>query len=154
MSSEKVSGSDPVLDRSHKLHPEAQRRIQAEHENLGRLVNRLDAARDIETIVPILQELHVALVDHFATEEADDGLHQAIGHTAPEKERALDELFAEHREFLVRLERLRRRADGIRQSLADMVDQGRRLAADLKAHEVRETELFLDAVYSEHGGGD
>jgi hypothetical protein len=154
MDSEKPSGRTPVGEAARRLHPEAQRRIQREHENLGRLVARLESSHHLAITLSVLEELQTALVDHFTTEEADDGLHQAIGKTAPERERALEELFAEHRSFLIRLARLRRKAEACRDDLASTLEDGRRLASDLKIHEGKETELFLDAVYSEHGGGD
>ena len=154
MTTQSRSVPSPGRASGREIHPEARRRIEAEHEHLKTLVSRLEGVEGLDEARTTLQELRDALVEHFATEEADDGLHQAIGTTAPEKDRAIEGLFDEHREFLIRLSRIQRKAEACHEALETLFEDGRRLAADLREHEAKETELFLDAVYTEHGGGD
>ncbi|MDX1631836.1 MAG: hemerythrin domain-containing protein [Thermoanaerobaculia bacterium] len=140
---------------SERLTPEARQRIEREHEALRVLVGRVEEAEDLQELSGLLEELETALDAHFESEEAEDGLHAAIDRTAPHKQNALEELFEEHRAFLTRVQEL---ADEARRCLEgpmkEVVHGARELARELREHEERETELFLDANYTEYGGGD
>jgi len=133
----------------------AKQRIEEEHAALRTALERLEATTDLRALVPQLQELGSMLESHFATEEADDGLHEAIGDESPALLPAVQRLFDEHREMLAQVASLTEKAWVLSQGpLAEVLTGIEDLTGKLRAHEARETELFGDAVYTDVGPQD
>lgn len=129
-------------------------RIAEQHHELRQALAVIDATEDLARLVPLLRALHGALAAHFADEEREDGLAQAVGPTAPHHLRRLDALFAEHAQLLASVDDLIQRGDAVvndvvKQIVADTRDLTRRLAR----HEAAETALLTDAVFADIGGG-
>jgi hypothetical protein len=101
-----------------------------------------------------LAQLQELLRDHFATEEAQDGLHAATDRAAPHLLPAVHELFEEHRVFLEDVERLLGEARSLSAANTELLQGVRDLAQRLHAHEVQENQIFLEAVYTDLGAGD
>ena len=128
--------------------------IAEQHHELRQALAVIDATEDLAHLVPLLRALRGELAAHFADEEGEDGLAQAVGPTAPHHLRRLDSLFAEHAQLLASLDDLIQRGDAVvngavRQVVADARDLTRRLAR----HEAAETALLTDAVFADIGGG-
>lgn len=128
--------------------------IAEEHRALGVALKSLEAAADPAAILPQLEELRGLLERHFAGEEASDGLPKAVGTNAPHLLAALEGIFDEHREFLKDLDVLTAetraciaRGAELKSSVVEFVDR-------MREHEVRETQLIGDAVYTDVGSGE
>lgn len=133
----------------------AKHRIEEEHAALRSTLARIERTTDLRALVPQLQELGAALESHFATEEADDGLHEAIGSESPSYLPAVQLLFDEHREMLAQVASLTEKAWVLSEGpLAEVLAGVEALVGRLRAHEARENELFGDAVYTDLGPQD
>jgi hypothetical protein len=134
--------------------PGGARQIAEQHHELRQALAVIDATDDLIRLVSLLRTLRSDLAAHFADEEREDGLAQAVAPTAPHHLRRLDALFAEHAQLLASLDDLIQRGEaaasgGGKQIVADARDLSRRLAR----HEAAETALLTDAVFADIGGG-
>lgn len=128
-------------------------RIAEEHLQLRSALARIEALEEPDALLRELRALRPRLAEHFAGEEAADGLHRAIDASAPHRIAVVRELFAEHRECLEALDRL---IEATSELLAGPVAAVRRevseLCARLHRHEAAESELLSDVLYEELGG--
>jgi len=134
--------------------PSGARQIAEQHHELRQALAVIDATNDLVRLVPLLRTLRSELAAHFADEEREDGLAQAVAPTAPHHLRRLAVLFAEHAQLLASLDDVIQRGDAVvhgvvTQIVADARDLSRRLAR----HEAAETALLTDAVFADIGGG-
>ncbi len=130
---------------------EARDRIDAEHRMLAGLLETMEQAADCETLLPVAEKLQTVLEQHFASEEAEDGLHSAVRDIAPHHIPHVDAVLNEHTR--------------LRDLVAELVDTARRdiwpeaqqraaeLATELREHEGRENDLFIDSVMTDIGRG-
>lgn len=129
-------------------------RIAEEHRALGATVRRLETTGDLQLLLPLLGELRAQLEAHFASEEGEGGLEEAIGTDAPHLLSSLQQIFTDHRAFLAHLDDLSAKTrvclDG---PVAEILGGAARLARDLRAHEERETELLSESLYTDFGRG-
>lgn len=134
---------------------DARQRIAEEHRHLSELLDQIEDISAPAGLAAALERLRGLLVAHFEGEEADDGLHDAIGCSTPHLLPAVQHLFDEHREFLSDLDALTARA---RELAAGPVEELRTrvagLASRLRAHEAEENELFGESVYTDVGSQD
>ncbi len=128
--------------------------IAEEHRDLGVALQGLEAAADPAAILPQLEDLRSLLERHFAGEEASDGLPETVGNNAPHLLAALEGIFDEHREFIKDLDVLSAetraciaRVAELKSSVVEFVDR-------MREHEVRETQLIGDAVYTDVGSSE
>ncbi len=128
--------------------------IEREHREISSLLRKLEESGDPLGLAPVLAELRPLLETHFAREEADDGLHDTIGETAPNLLPSVHELFEEHGEMRTAIHSLCERSNQLAQLADEVVEGTRLLIADLRAHEAREDDLFGHAVYDVIGAGD
>jgi hemerythrin len=132
---------------------DSRERIDAEHRHLNELLGELLAARDPERIERLLVALRSLLIGHFATEEAPDGLHEIVAQNAAHRLPNVQQLFAEHRDLVHRLDALRVEAAALRDgAFRRLLDEIAGLAAALRAHEAVEDEIFAEAFYTDIGG--
>jgi hypothetical protein len=126
--------------------------IAADHHHLRTILEALMATAEVAQIVPKLEHLRVELVDHFELEEGEQGLAQAIGEAAPNTLNRLDRLFEEHRAFLSTIDGIIAQANAyLKGPEAELQSKIRSLCARLEAHEVDETELISEAVFTDLG---
>ncbi len=126
--------------------------IERDHHAIKEIVGRMESTTDLHRLLPILEELRAALVDHFAHEEAPDGLHELIASMSPETVATLQNVLCEHQDFLRRLDGLIECVQAcLAGPLADVLEGAASLAASLRDHEARETVLFTDAVFTDLG---
>jgi hypothetical protein len=133
--------------------PAARQRIDEEHRQLGDLLHALARCHDPERALERLTALASLLREHFAHEEAADGLHALVGEGAAHRLPNLQRLFEEHREVLAAVasieERLRNLVTGPWTTLRGEIHD---LDATLRRHERDEDALFSEAFYIDIGG--
>ncbi len=126
--------------------------IEHDHYAIKKILRRLETTTDLHHLVPILDELHTCLLEHFAREEAPAGLHELIASMAPDTVATLQNVLGEHQGFLERLDRLRTKAQKCLEGpIAAVLRDTGVLSESLHAHETRETRLFADAVFTDLG---
>ncbi len=129
--------------------------VLEEHRRIKQSSDRLDKTTDLRLMVPLLQELRILLDEHFEQEEAPNGFPAMIAEPAPHHARVLDELFDEHKIILNTLDGVIEKAlFCLNGPLASVRREVAALCQQLRAHEVRETELLTDTVYTDLGSGD
>jgi len=121
--------------------------IEEDHVVIRQAVVALRESTDLKEIAEVLASLQAMLPEHFASEEAPDGLGANITNQKPEFAFELGQLFQEHRTILETVARLANQAAAVLAGTS-------RLATTLEAHESRESQLFLDALYTDLGVGD
>jgi hypothetical protein len=126
--------------------------IAVDHHNLRVTIDQLLQVSELPLVIAHLRRLHTELVDHFKLEEGADGLAQAIGETAPNSLNKLSRLFEEHGEFLATIDKLIVETNACLNGPMAKIQGGiRTLCTQLEAHEVTETELISDAVFTDLG---
>ena len=134
-------------------HPAAQR-MEAEHERLAELVERLDHEPDLRELRRELAELTPLLAEHFASEEATDGVFRWVETEAPHCAHDTQTLGDEHVALLARLSRIEGRLDELLEGPVAAVERDvAAFVADLRSHEKAETELVANALWTDIGGG-
>ena len=128
--------------------------IEREHKAIAKTLRRMEETEDPMALRPFLEELRPLLETHFEREEAADGLHAAIGETAPNLLPQVDELFQEHREIASDLERLCGHSERIARLATEVREGTLELIQRLRDHEAQENDIFGHAVYDVHGAGD
>ena len=115
-----------------------------EHDEIKAFLDRVRGYDPIR-MPAALKELHTALTQHCAHEEAPEGLFDVIGERAPELRRKIQQLRAEHTSMLAELLQLSY-LRGTDERLKDDVAQFRQRLLD---HEAMERELFKQALGGE-----
>lgn len=130
-------------------------RIAQQHKELRDTLARVIETTNLERLIPLLEDLRHQLRVHFADEEGEGGLADAIGESAPRHMRAVEVLFDEHREFLQTLGGLIERCQALLLGpKAEILRDVQSLSERLHEHEARETDLLTDSVYTDVGTGD
>jgi hypothetical protein len=138
----------PAIGRASALH------IAEQHHELRQALAEINATQELGRLVPLLRALRGELAAHFADEEREDGLAQAVAPTAPHQLRRLDALFAEHAQLLKSLDDVIQRGDVVVNGVVkEIVTDTRDLTRRLARHEATETALLTDAVFADIGGG-
>jgi Hemerythrin HHE cation binding domain len=129
--------------------------ILAEHRQIRDLVKKIEDTPDLAELHSGLQQLQPLFEQHFAREEALDGLHSGMRDRAPQQSAAIDALKEDHRQLLAEVAALRARVkaclDGPIQEIETSCTS---FISRLKEHEARENEVFLDAIWTDLGTGD
>ena len=131
---------------------DARRRITDEHEVLRSSLERLRDLTDLPSVITSLQSLRPRLVEHFQSEEAEDGLHHVVSENAAHLLPSVQRVFEEHRQFLADIDRLTSDAVECWEGPVARILQGiRNLCDHLHEHEILETELLTESVYTDLG---
>ena len=122
-----------------------------EHKSILALVKRVQDTRDVPTLVPLLDDLHDLLMNHFAHEQYPGGLYDAMGATGSKKhQQQVEELLADHNYMLSTLRDVLDRAhgraadsdEGLLQDIGAVVER-------LHQHERKEHALAEELLQSE-----
>jgi len=132
--------------------PQRQAEYFEDHRALQVILARVESTRDLDLLIPLLEELHRLLQMHFAREEAADGLQGIVAETAPHQLGHLQELMDQHDGFLTMLISLKQ---DIRSCLdgptAKVFSDVQTLCDRLQTHEESETKLLTKALYTDLG---
>jgi hypothetical protein len=133
---------------------DSRKRILDDHRRIGALLSDIATATTAADTATHLQQLLPLLRRHFREEENEiDGLHTTIRMQTPQYCNELDELKKEHRDLLERTQQLldqSERGGDARQ----LRTRGAELQQRLAAHETRETEVFVDSIWTDIGAVD
>lgn len=134
--------------------PKTRQQILDDHRLIGELVGKIALATTAEDTALNLEQLVPLLHRHFREEEDEiGGLHAEIVRRTPQQHQALLDLKAEHARLLEDVQCLLAAAKSERPA-KNLVQLGERLKNQLAAHEAKETELFLDSIWTDFGEGD
>jgi uncharacterized protein (UPF0335 family) len=133
-----------------KLHPLVQQ-IHDEHEELKTLLKGLEAAEDLESLLPGLGKLRQLLEEHFEHEESPGVFDRVVREKQTHLLPRVEELVEEHREFLADLDDILARGRAGKDP-AGVRERFLRLSRRLHDHEGRENELMFDTFFTELGG--
>jgi DNA mismatch repair ATPase MutS len=140
---------------AERTEPEELSKIAQQHQELRDTLKQVAETTSLERLVSLLEKLREQLREHFADEEGEEGLEQAIGESAPRHLRALEALFDEHREFLEVVGGMIERCQALLMGpKAEILRDVQTLTERLHQHEARETDLLTDSVYTDVGTGD
>lgn len=124
-----------------------------EHKRILALVKRVQDTPDIPTLIPLLDELHDLLMNHFAHEQYPGGFYDLMGATGSgEYQRQLEELLDDHNYMLSTLRDVLERArasdagegEGLLQEVSDVI--GRLHQHERKEHALAENLLRTEAT--------
>lgn len=136
-------------------HGRARQQILHDHHEIETLVGQVAPTSTREQTLAALTGLQPILQRHFAKEEEQiDGLHNEILHRTPRHANALAGLKDEHRELLASLQQLLDKANEKSVDDASLQTLGAEFRARLAEHEARETEIFVDSIWTDLGAGD
>jgi len=120
----------------------AQRVLDQDHERLHPIGWRIQqSGSDGKALAAALEELHSALIEHFAHEESPQGLLAITGTRASADGQALAEILAEHQSVLENVQELLSQARAGVTSPASLAAQATMLTRILGDHEEREKQL-------------
>ncbi len=113
-----------------------------EHKRIFSLVARLSETGAQLDLVPLLEQLHELLVNHFSHEQFPGGLYEQLGARGAEHGDQLKVLIREHCEILSSISALveRARAAGTESEL-ELREQTARVIEKLEQHEMKEHRL-------------
>lgn len=127
--------------------------ILSDHHELGQLLQRLESTLVSGGTAALLASLQIVLERRFGREEAPDGLFEVIDTRAPRHAARVEVLRRQHREMLGELASLTERAQAavISSSFRKDVEA---FSEALRAHEREESNLLVDVLSTDLGGGD
>lgn len=118
------------------------------------MIHDIGAATDPKQVAAGVQKLQPVLQRHFAEEEQEmDGLHAVIQKRTPELLGALHDLRQEHAQLLVQVEQLLAAARRAPAGDTRLQALGQQLRDQLGRHESHETQVFMDSIWTDTGGG-
>lgn len=133
----------------------AQQKILDDHRQIGELLGKIAGTGAATEIVGSLDALLPVLIRHFQEEEDEiDGLHIDIQRRSPQQHQALLSLKGEHVQLLTAARDLLLQAKAAKGSSDKLQKLGVQLKERLATHESKETELFLDSIWTDIGEGD
>jgi hemerythrin len=134
---------------------EAKKQILDDHRQIGELTAKVAATGNAVEMATCLKQLLPLLLRHFKEEEDEiDGLHANIQKRTPQQQNALLGLKEEHKQLLDRVHLLLSIAQETKGGGPKLQLLGKQLQERLAAHEAKETELFLDSIWTDIGEGD
>lgn len=137
-----------------KPDPTSKKRILDDHKAIGALLAQCTSATEASVIHQSMTKLQALLGRHFAEEEAQlAGLDERPQPPAPRFANSVRGLIEEHRELLVSVRDLIDRAAQAQGDCASLRESSTALQARFVAHEARETEIFVESIWTDIGGG-
>jgi len=136
------------MDRSHT--EELYRAVALnndEHARLRPILASIESAQGLEALVPLLKELHQALMRHFAGEQFPDGLFDVIEQVNPEHANSLRELEGEHSFFMHKVRDLifHARTPG-ENNPEELLNGAQELVRKFRVHEERENTVVAQIL--------
>jgi iron-sulfur cluster repair protein YtfE (RIC family) len=122
---------------------------ESQHATVRGLIAATRAASTASDLRPLLTRMSSLMADHFAHEEAEDGVFAFVLETNPMAGHAIDRFVAEHRDFLARASAASAALDS---DPSGVVKAAHALCDDLAAHEELENEVLLQTHNEDIGG--
>ena len=123
------------------------RELKREHGRVMELVDRLRALESDAELPAMLDRLRTLLVVHFAREQLPDGLYDALGERARDKDEDIRVLTGDHASILSTLNTLIEDAESPDAGgAADLLGRAHRLAEQVLDHEMREHRFAAELL--------
>ena len=126
----------------HSTIEQTYKALGDEHRQIMSLVERIEQHRTLVHLVPLLEELHALLINHFAREQFPGGLYESLGAYDPTYHDELRVLVQDHCVILSSmrgvLERARVASD---EQEAQILDDVAAVISSLHEHEHKEHAL-------------
>lgn len=133
---------------------QARKQILDDHRRIGELLSRVAAAADAAESRDSMRELLPLLQRHFREEEEEiGGLHAVVRQRTPHHWNALCGLRDEHLQLLAQARDLQAQAER-NAAVEHLRELGTELKDHVAAHEAKETEIFVDSIWTDLGEGD
>ena len=118
------------------------RALAEEHQEIMNLVHRLEQHRSLVQLVPLLEELHALLINHFAHEQFPGGLYESLGAYGSAHHEDLRVLVNEHCVILSSVRGVLERARLANETqAAQILNEVAAVIASLHQHEHKEHRL-------------
>ena len=118
------------------------RALAEEHQEIMNLVHRLEQHRSLVQLVPLLEELHALLINHFAHEQFPGGLYESLGAYGSTHHEDLRVLVNEHCVILSSVRGVLERARLANETQsAQILNEVAAVIASLHQHEHKEHRL-------------
>lgn len=118
------------------------RALAEEHQEIMGLVHRLEQHRSLVQLVPMLEQLHALLINHFAHEQFPGGLYESLGAYGREYHEELQVLVNEHCVILSSVRGVLERARLANETqAAEILDEVAAVIKSLHQHEHKEHTL-------------
>lgn len=118
------------------------RALAEEHQEIMNLVHRLEQHRSLVQLVPLLEELHALLINHFAHEQFPGGLYESLGAYGSAHHEDLRVLVNEHCVILSSVRGVLERARLANETQsAQILNEVAAVIASLHQHEHKEHRL-------------
>jgi hypothetical protein len=116
--------------------------LEDEHVRIMGLVDELRGHRTLIDLVPLLEQLHSVLINHFAREQFPGGLYECLGAYGSEHDEDLRVLVKEHCLILSAVRGLLERARAApEEQSSEILGDANEVVESLYKHEQREHEL-------------
>lgn len=133
---------------------QARKQILDDHRRIGELLSRIAAAASAAESRECLHELIPLLQRHFREEEQEiGGLHTIVQQRTPHHWNALRGLREEHLQLLAQARDLLAQAERDAEP-KHLCELGVELKERIAVHEAKETEIFVDSIWTDLGEGD
>jgi Hemerythrin HHE cation binding domain len=147
-----MTPNDPTDRPRAEAVEEKRHEVFEDHEALRAILARVEGSNDLRRLPLQLVELRSLLQDHFALEEAPDGMAAVVRDNAPNQLGKLEGIMAQHPSLLDALDEILDKARRVVNGpLAELDDDLRALCDRLREHEAEETRLLTDALYTDLG---
>jgi hypothetical protein len=131
------------------------RDLENEHRRLMKLIDRLGVQDTMNGLLPLLDELRILLIVHFAREQLPDGFYEALGKRAYDRRDEIQALIADHGAILSSMNALLEDATTAAPAMeADVLSRVAKLADQLRDHEFREHRFAENVMGKGEGTGD
>jgi len=138
-------------DHDDRAETRTQPSSAADHRHIVRLVERLEAAKDLPDVSGILDVIAGLLPEHFAEEEGPDGFFAELRAQRPEFTHRVDRVEAAHERILGSIAELRELVAQAERALAKMREAKAALAQQIRSHERQENKLMADTYLMDLG---
>ena len=120
--------------------------LREEHLRLGRLVERVTAAEDVDELSAALGEMSEVLAAHFSHEERPEGLYDALGLCAPQHRERIRALVDDHYRMAASVRSLALRARSLLDRTRELQREAEGFVEVLRDHERREHALAREVL--------
>jgi hemerythrin len=133
----------------------SKKRILDDHVEIATLLEASVNATQASEIVANMTRLRALLGRHFAEEESElGGLHESNQVRAPRHANSIASLKIEHRDMLEKVREILEGAEKPGSDVAKLCALSKELQSLFVSHEARETEIFVDSVWTDIGTKD
>ena len=126
----------------------AEEAVRNDHRKLEQLAAQLRAAKGLPALLSAAEQLHKALILHFAHEEHPGGLYDSLKYCVAQHSKELAQLVEEHHDITAAAWQLCQRAHDSKARLQTLRKEAAQLSRTIQRHEKREAGIARQASVS------